>query len=142
MKRPVTNQRFRDVVRWTKEAGIFVIANYMLGLPGETREELNETYELAEELDSFDFGFFVFYPYPGTHLFQTCRDQGYLPADYLQRPANHRESILSLPDLTQADIDVVYEKFTELRVRRERSRWGGSGGATLVDHAYVVARNG
>ena len=143
MKRPVTNQRFRDVVRWTKEAGIFVIANYMLGLPGETLAELNETYELAEELESFDFGFFVFYPYPGTHLFQTCRDLGYLPTDYMQRPANHRETILSLPDLTQADIDVVYDKFTELRVRRERSRWGGSGGGTaLIDHAYVVARNG
>jgi len=144
MKRPVTNQRFRDVIRWTKEAGIFPIANYMLGLPGETREELHETYDLAEELPSFDFGFFVFYPYPGTHLFQTCRDQGYLPEDYLLRPANHRETILNLPDLTQADIDEVYDKFTALRVRRERERWGGplASAPSVADHAYVVARNG
>jgi anaerobic magnesium-protoporphyrin IX monomethyl ester cyclase len=144
MKRPVTNQRFRDVFRWTKEAGIFPIANFMLGLPGETREELNETFELAEELPSFDFGFFVFYPYPGTHLFQTCRDNGYLPDDYLLRPANHRETILSLPDLTQADIDKVYDKFTDLRVRRERARWGGPPveSTAVPDHAFVVARNG
>ncbi len=139
MHRPVTNQRFRDVFRWTREAGIRVISNYMLGLPGETRAELDETYALAEELDSFDFGFFVFYPYPGTHLFQTCREKGYLPPDYLVRPANHRETILLLPDLTQGDIDEVYEKFTRLRVQRERARWGG---VPVVDHAYVVARNG
>ena len=111
----------------------------MLGLPGETRAELDQTYALAEELDTFDFGFFVFYPYPGTHLFQTCREKGYLPADYLQRPANHRASILTLPDLTQGDIEEVYDKFTELRVRRERFR---SSGVPVVDHAYVVARNG
>ncbi|HEU0120080.1 MAG TPA: radical SAM protein [Bryobacteraceae bacterium] len=139
MHRPVTNQRFREVFRWTNEAGIRVIANYMLGLPGETRAELEETYALAEELPSFDFGFFVFYPYPGTHLFQTCREKGYLPPDYLTRPANHRTSILTLPTLEQKDIDEVYDKFTDLRVRRERARWGG---VPVVDHAYVVAKNG
>jgi radical SAM superfamily enzyme YgiQ (UPF0313 family) len=139
MHRPVTNQRFRDVFRWTNEAGIRVIANYMLGLPGETRGELDETYELAVELPSFDLGFFVFYPYPGTHLFQTCKEKGYLPPDYLRRPANHRETILNLPDLTQADIGAVYDKFTELRVRNERERCAGM---PLLDHAYAVARNG
>lgn len=139
MHRPVTNQRFRDVFRWTNEAGIRVISNYMLGLPGETRAELDETYALAQELDSHDLGFFVFYPYPGTHLFQTCREKGYLPDDYLVRAANHRETILQLPDLTQADIGAVYDQFTELRVRRERARWGG---VPVLDHAYVVARNG
>jgi len=144
MKRPVTNQRFRDVFRWTKAAGIFTIANYMLGLPGETREEMWETYHLAEELESFDFGFFVFYPYPGTHLFQTCRDNGYLPADYHLRPANHRETVLNLPGLQQSDIDEVYDAFTELRVRKERSRWGApvEQASPLADHAYAVARNG
>jgi len=141
MKRPVTNQRFRDVFQWTRQAGIFTIANYMLGLPGETRAELDETYALAEELDSFDFGFFVFYPYPGTHLFTLCREKGYLPEDYLMRPANHRQSILQLPDLTQADIDTVYDQFTELRARQERARSGWYS-VPAVEHAYVVARNG
>jgi anaerobic magnesium-protoporphyrin IX monomethyl ester cyclase len=141
MKRPVTNQRFRDVFRWTRQNRIMTIANYMLGLPGETRAELDETYELAEELDSFDLGYFVFYPYPGTHLFTTCREKGYLPEDYLMRPANHRESILRLPDLTQEDIDAVYDQFTELRVRKERARSAWFG-VPIVDHAYVVAQNG
>src|SRR5690606_4704642 len=49
MKRQVTNQRFRDVFRWTREAGIAVTANYMLGLPGETRADLDQTLELARE---------------------------------------------------------------------------------------------
>ena len=126
MQRPVTNQRFRDVFRWTREAGIFATANYMLGLPGETREDLQATLDLAAELVTesgvLDFGYFVFYPYPGTHLFQVCREEGYLPQNYLELPANHKESILTLPDLSNDDIAEYYDKFTELRRRLYRSR--------------------
>lgn len=124
LRRPVTNQRFTDVFRWTREAGMLVTANYMMGMPGETRDDALETLALAAELPADDFGYFVFYPYPGTHLFQLCLDRGYLPEDYLDRPANHRESILSLPDLSQDDIADLYEAFTQLREGLYLDRYG------------------
>ena len=144
---PVRNQRFRDVFRWTREAGIQVTANYMLGVPGETRDDLQMTVDLAEELDVLDFGYFVFYPYPGTQLFHECREKGYLSADYLQRPANHRESILTLPGLTQNDIGEFYDKFTELRTRLYANRSGvvatdTDASAGAVGHVYDLARTG
>jgi radical SAM superfamily enzyme YgiQ (UPF0313 family) len=116
MKRAADNQRFRDVFRWTREAGIMATANYIIGTPGESREEMAQTIALHQELQPVDFGFFVFYPYPGTELFQLCRDNGYLPEDYLTRPANHRQSILNLPGVTQADIAAVYDEWTRIRV--------------------------
>jgi len=122
MRRPVKNQRFVDVFRWTREAGINVTANYMLGMPEETRDDLQQTLDLAEQLDVLDFGYFVFYPYPGTQLFQECRDKGYLPEDYLEREANHRESILTLPTLTNDDIGEYYDAFTDLRKRMYAKR--------------------
>jgi len=36
--------------------------------------------------------------------------------DYLNLPANHRQSILRLPNVTQADIAEVYQQWTQLRV--------------------------
>jgi radical SAM superfamily enzyme YgiQ (UPF0313 family) len=125
MRRPVRNDRFRDVFRWTREAGILVTANYMLGLPGETRDDLRATLDLAEELAVADFGYFVFYPYAGTQLFRECLEKGYLPEDHGELPANHRHSILRLPDLTQHDIDDAYEKFTQLRERLYAERNAG-----------------
>lgn len=115
MLRPVTNARMVDVFRRTREAGMLVTANYMLGLPGETRAEAEETLALHADLAPDDFGYFVFYPYPGTRLFQVCRERGYLPDDWLERPATHRESILTLPDLSHDDIKELYERFTDLR---------------------------
>lgn len=122
MRRPVTNQRFIDVFRWTRDAGIPVTANYMLGLPGETRDDLQATLDLARELDVLDFGYFVFYPYPGTHLFQICREKGYLPEDFLALPSNHRESVLTLPDIGKEDIAEYYDRFTDLRREIYRHR--------------------
>lgn len=122
MKRPVNNDRFRKVFRWTREAGIMATANYMLGLPGETPDDLQMTLDLAGELEAFDFGYFVFYPYPGTQLFRECLARGYLPEGYEDLPANHRRSILRLPTLTQGDIDRAYDRFTALRARLYASR--------------------
>lgn len=124
MDRQVTNQRFVDVFRWTREAGILLTCNFMLGLPGETRDDLGQTLALAEELGVHDFGYFVFYPYPGTALFRVCQERGYLPPDYLTRPANHRQSILTLPDLSADDIGEYYDRFTALRRRMYQARTG------------------
>jgi radical SAM superfamily enzyme YgiQ (UPF0313 family) len=130
MKRPVPNQKFKDVFRWTKEAGILVTANFMLGIPGETTAEVEETLALCDELDITDFGYFVFYPYPGTHLFHVCLENGYLPADYLDRPANHRESILNLPGLSQDDVRSFYDRFTAIRERKYAERLGSAASDT------------
>lgn len=135
MKRKVDNQRFRDVFAWSRDAGLMVTANYMLGLPGETRADLQMTLDLATELEVLDFGYFVYYPYPGTYLHELCREQGYLPADYLERPALHRESILDLPTLSKDDIGEYYDRFTGLRRQRYRQRLGPNASEADIDAA-------
>jgi len=138
MRRPVTDERIDEVFRWTRDAGILLTANFMLGLPGETPADLQKTLRFAEQLEVFDFGYFVFYPYPGTHLFRVCRDEGYLPDDYLERPANHRESILDLPGLTKAEIAEYYDRFTDLRRRLYEAR----AGQYVADHVGALAATG
>jgi radical SAM superfamily enzyme YgiQ (UPF0313 family) len=148
MQRAATNERIKDVFRSTQEAGIVVTANYMLGLPGETRDDLQQTYDLAEELrgHALDFGYFVFYPYPGTALFRTCLEKGYLPGNYLEREANHRESILNLPELTADDIGEYYDRFTSLRECQSLERAGvsisGTAETTIRESVQHIASTG
>jgi radical SAM superfamily enzyme YgiQ (UPF0313 family) len=137
LRRPVQNQRFVDVFRWTREAGIMAVANYMLGIPGETRADVEETLALHDRLAPDDFGYFVFYPFPGTHLFKLCQDRGYLPDDYLERPANHRQSILKLPDLDQDEIAELFDRFKAARARDHLRRSGSHLGEP--DQQKIVA---
>lgn len=133
MKRPITNERLKDAFRWSRDLGIVTTANYMLGLPGETKDDLEQTLALNEELQPDDFGYFVFYPYPGTDLFRTCLEGGHLPDDYLDLPANHRTSILRNMPLSQADIDEAYERFTRARERGLRRKYGDAAASAIIE---------
>ena len=126
MKRPVENSRIIEVFQRTKAAGILATANYMFGLPGETAQDVEQTLALNEELQPNDFGYFVFYPYPGTRLFEVCRAGGYLAGDFLELPANHRQSNLRLPDLSSTEIDQFYERFTAAREQLYLKHYGAA----------------
>ncbi|MEM1428805.1 MAG: radical SAM protein [Pseudomonadota bacterium] len=122
MKRPVKNERLVEVFQRTKDAGIMVTANYMMGVPGETREDMQATIDLHHRLKPLDFGYFVFYPFPGTQLFEVCRQRGYLPEDWAERPARHDSSILSLPDMSASDIEDVFAQWTDIQTEAQEAR--------------------
>jgi anaerobic magnesium-protoporphyrin IX monomethyl ester cyclase len=124
LNRPLESRRFIEVFNWTKQANIMVTANYMIGLPGETRADIDQTLSLNAELEPDDFECFVFYPYPGTRLFQTCRRKGFLPENGSKLPFNNRRSILNIPDLTKDDIEHYYNIFTKVRENAYANRYG------------------
>jgi radical SAM superfamily enzyme YgiQ (UPF0313 family) len=125
MKRKVKNQRLIDAFRWTKELGMLATANYIIGTPTETREDIECTIALHHELDPDDFGYFVFYPYPGTPLYKYCLDRGLLPENHLSLEANHRESILLHDQLSHSDIEEYYQRFTQIRTESYLKKYGG-----------------
>jgi anaerobic magnesium-protoporphyrin IX monomethyl ester cyclase len=126
LNRPGDNRQFIDAFTWTKEAGILATANYMIGIPGEASADIEQTLALNEELTPDDFGYFVFYPYPGTPLFDVCRERGYLPKSYQSFPDNNRQSILKLPDLTNDEITHYYNLFTDAREKNYLRQYGSA----------------
>jgi len=126
LNRPGDNRQLVDSFTWTKEAGMLATANYMIGIPGETSADIEQTLALNDELGPDDFGYFVFCPYPGTPLFEICRERGYLPENYQALPANNRQSILKLPGLTKDDIEYYYNVFTDVREKNYLKRYGST----------------
>lgn len=70
IKKGITLQQIRDAVIKAKSAGIEIMANFMLALPGETPEKAMETINLAIELDPEIAKFNVTVPHPGTDLYE------------------------------------------------------------------------
>ena len=56
-----------------KKYGITIWANYMLGLPTETQEEVLETISMLKEIDPDYYSPAFFTPHPGSDLFDYCR---------------------------------------------------------------------
>ena len=124
LNRPLDDQRFIDVFRWTQEEGMMATANYMIGLPGETVADIEQTLTLNAALAPDDFVCFIFYPFPGTALFGQCRQKGYLPSNFWELPADTQQSVLELPDLSAGDIYRYHQRFEEIREDAFAARYG------------------
>jgi len=67
----------RQAVKWARQAGIRVRADFLVGSPSETAESLQQTLDFAKELD-IDFAHFnKFVPFPGTDFYRMLIAQGY-----------------------------------------------------------------
>jgi len=67
----------RQAVKWARQAGIRVRADFLVGSPAETPESLQQTLDFAKELD-IDFAHFnKFVPFPGTDFYRMLVAQGY-----------------------------------------------------------------
>lgn len=71
IKKQITTEDVRGAVRKLVSAGIGVKAFFIMGFPGETYEQMLDTYNFVMELKSMGLGsisIFQFKPYPGTML--------------------------------------------------------------------------
>ena len=72
-----------DVVRKTQDAGIYIIANYMFGLPDDNYQSMRETLNLAKELNCEWANFYSGMAYPGSKLYDLAQQKGWaLPAKW------------------------------------------------------------
>ncbi len=78
MKRPPSIIDFNHLLKGTEEVGLNVIAYAIMGIPGQTLEEMVDTlvYLMGKRVL---IGPSIYYPTPGTFLFQRCQEEGILP---------------------------------------------------------------
>jgi len=73
------NRDIGEVVRAIRAAGIYVLGNYMFGLPEDTPATMEETLELAVQLNCEFANFYTVMALPGSKLYDWALDQGHLP---------------------------------------------------------------
>jgi len=73
MGKGVTVEKIKKVFRWGKELGIHMRAFFLLGMPDETESTVEETRQLAREIDPDEFGMTLLAPYPGTYFYDPIK---------------------------------------------------------------------
>ena len=82
LKKRITKDEIREVIRMTRRLGVPIRAYFILGFPGETPEELDETIEFARELDVDLASFTMFIPLPGTREYLRAQESGTFDPEY------------------------------------------------------------
>ena len=81
MRKGENLQQIADAVRWTRNVGIKTWGFFILGFPGETRQELEMTIRFAGGIE-LDFAeFFIISAFPGSPIYETAQKGNMLIAN-------------------------------------------------------------
>jgi radical SAM superfamily enzyme YgiQ (UPF0313 family) len=102
MKRPASPIDFDQVLREAEQAGLHVVAYAIFGMPGQTIPEMVDSLIYLMERRVL-IGPSIYYPTPGTPLFERCREDGVLPS----RSSQWRSSAFPIETTDFSRIDLL-----------------------------------
>ncbi|HEX7578213.1 MAG TPA: radical SAM protein, partial [Verrucomicrobiae bacterium] len=114
IKKGVTMDEMRRFTRDCHRAGVVIHGTFILGLPVETQQSIENTINFAKELDVFSLQVSLAAPYPGTELYEMAKQNGWfvkkdktdlIEADGLQ------QSTLEYPGLNKDKIFEEVDRF-------------------------------
>ena len=114
IKKGVTVEEMRRFTKSCHQAGVVVHGTFVLGLPVETRESIEQSIRFAQELDVFSIQVSLAAPYPGTELYDQAKLNGWFSKKdktHIVHEDGFQDSTLSYPDLSKAEIFEAVERF-------------------------------
>ncbi len=78
MKKGLDLEKVRSAVSMVKSHGFLVGANMIIGYPGETEDDIWESYDFFESLKLDSVAVVNIIPFPGTVVRKICEENGYL----------------------------------------------------------------
>ena len=113
IKKGVRVERARQFTKDCRDLGITIHGTFIVGLPGETAETIQETIRFAKEINPHSLQVSIAAPYPGTALYQQAKDNGWLPGDSAALIDEHgvQAAALSYPSLNRTEIYDSVETF-------------------------------
>src|SRR3569623_1684743 len=106
--------------RFTKDCHdlcVTIHGSFILGLPGETKETIQETIRFATEINPHTIQVSLAAPYPGTFLHAQAVENGWLDEDHAELVDEHGVQIapLNYPHLSHEEIfdsvETFYKRF-------------------------------
>ena len=100
----ITLDQSRSAVRMAKSTGLRVAAHFILGLPGDTRETLDDTIDFALKLDLDLAQFYCATPFPGSPLYELAKREGWIEGVEFEA-FNQDHAVMSFPALQPSTVN-------------------------------------
>ncbi len=108
IKKPLKLDKAREVSRQAREAGIARGAYFIVGFPGESRDQIMDTVRFERELE-LDFPvLFIYNPLPGSALFDECLKRGYITIDnFFEAGNNYQVSVYDTNEWKAQELESI-----------------------------------
>ena len=112
--------------RFTRNAhslGLTIHADYIVGLPGESRESIRRTIDFAKSLDTETIQVSIAHPYPGTEFMDYVKKNGLITIDSMTDDQGHQLPNIHYPGLDRAELVDWVERFYGEYYFRPKAAW-------------------
>ena len=118
IKKGATLERARQFTKDAHKLGLVIHGDFILGLPGETRETIQNTIAFAKELDVETIQVSVAHAYPGTELYDFAIKNDFLVKGSMVDEGGHQLAHIEYPGLPADDVlDAVHRFYDEYYFR-------------------------
>lgn len=122
IKKGSTVAKARQFVRWCKELGIAIHGDFIVGLPGETRETIQKTIAFAKEMDLETIQVSIAQPLVGTEMYEKAKEEGIL-IEEVATEDGYQAAALNFPHLPHKEIFKAVEQFYKSYYYRPKIIW-------------------
>jgi hopanoid biosynthesis associated radical SAM protein HpnJ len=104
IKKGATLERARQFTKDAHKLGLVIHGDFILGLPGETRETIKNTIAFAKELDVETIQVSVAHAYPGTELYDFAIKNNFLVKGSMVDEGGHQLAHIEYPGLPADEV--------------------------------------
>jgi len=98
MKKPLNLKIAERVVKDCRELGIDTDVNIVIGLPGETKDDIADARAFLRTLDATWFRIYTAIPLPGSEMYEICLEKGYIPQEITD--GDFKKAVIGTEDFT------------------------------------------
>jgi hopanoid biosynthesis associated radical SAM protein HpnJ len=106
-----------------KKLGLVIHGDFIIGLPGETRQTIRKTIDFAKRLDTETIQVSIAHAYPGTELYEYGKQNNLITIESMTDDVGHQLPNITYPGLDRGELVEAVEQFYGEYYFRPRVIW-------------------
>jgi hopanoid biosynthesis associated radical SAM protein HpnJ len=111
IKKGATIDMARRFTANCKKLGLIIHGDFIVGLPGESRESIRKTIDFAKEMDVETIQVSLAHPYPGTEFYDYVKKNNLITIDSMTDEQGHQLPNIIYPGLDRGELVDWVERF-------------------------------
>ena len=107
IKKPVMLDKVPHILGLARRLNFQIVVNFISGFPGETWDQIRQTYKYAESLNVDLVNFHIATPLPKTELMQIALRGGYLRSKGSKDLYGYTKGVIETPDFTPMELQIL-----------------------------------
>jgi hopanoid biosynthesis associated radical SAM protein HpnJ len=124
IKKGATVERAKQFTKDAHNLGLTVHGDFILGLPGETKESIERTIQFAKELDCETIQVSLAHAYPGTEMYDFAKQNGFILYEKdMADEGGHQMAMIEYPNLPREYALEAVHRFYDEYYFRPKQVW-------------------